>query len=210
MKTSKKKRMLLELVWIFVGSALYAVSTVLFVFPHGLLLGGTSGISVILTSALPFSPGVILMIINFTLIIAAFAVLGRGMAFKTLIGSILTTVFVGAAEKLIPMANAPISNPYISALTGAAVIALASGVMFYVDSSSGGTDIVALIVRKYSGIRIGRALLITDILIVLVGGLMSAYTILFSSVIGLLVKTLGIDLVILTVKRLTASKEVSE
>ena len=150
------------------------------------------------------------MIINFTLIIVAFAVLGRGMAFKTLIGSILTTVFVGAAEKLIPMANAPISNPYISALTGAAVIALASGVMFYVDSSSGGTDIVALIVRKYSGIRIGRALLITDILIVLVGGLMSAYTILFSSVIGLLVKTLGIDLVILTVKRLTASKEVSE
>ena len=210
METSKKKRMLLELVWIFVGSALYAVSTVLFVFPHGLLLGGTSGISVILTSALPFSPGVILMIINFTLIIAAFAVLGRGMAFKTLIGSILTTVFIGAAEKLIPMANAPISNLYISALTGAAVIALASGVMFYVDSSSGGTDIVALIVRKYSGIRIGRALLITDILIVLVGGLMSAYTILFSSVIGLLVKTLGIDLVILTVKRLTASKEVSE
>lgn len=210
METSKKKRMLLELVWIFVGSALYAVSTVLFVFPHGLLLGGTSGISVILTSALPFSPGVILMIINFTLIIAAFAVLGRGMAFKTLIGSILTTVFIGAAEKLIPMANAPISNPYISALTGAAVIALASGVMFFVDSSSGGTDIVALIVRKYSGIRIGRALLITDILIVLVGGLMSAYTILFSSVIGLLVKTLGIDLVILTVKRLTASKEVSE
>lgn len=210
METSKKKRMLLELVWIFVGSALYAVSTVLFIFPHGLLLGGTSGISVILTSALPFSPGVILMIINFTLIIAAFAVLGREMAFKTLIGSILTTVFVGAAEKLIPMANAPISNPYISALTGAAVIALASGVMFYVDSSSGGTDIVALIVRKYSGIRIGRALLITDILIVLVGGLMSAYTILFSSVIGLLVKTLGIDLVILTVKRLTASKEVSE
>ena len=210
METSKKKRMLLELVWIFVGSALYAVSTVLFVFPHGLLLGGTSGISVILTSALPFSPGVILMIINFTLIIAAFAVLGRGMAFKTLIGSILTTVFIGAAEKLIPMANAPISNPYISALTGAVVIALASGVMFYVDSSSGGTDIVALIVRKYSGIRIGRALLITDILIVLVGGLMSAYTILFSSVSGLLVKTLGIDLVILTVKRLTASTEVSE
>ena len=52
METSKKKRMLLELVWIFVGSALYAVSTVLFIFPHVLLLGGTSGISVILTSAL--------------------------------------------------------------------------------------------------------------------------------------------------------------
>ena len=201
METSKKKRMLLELVWIFVGSALYAVSTVLFIFPHGLLLGGTSGISVILTSFLPFSPGIILMIINFSLIVLAFLVLGKGMAVKTLIGSVLTTAFVGLFERVINPARPLIQNPYISAIVGAVIIAVASGIMFYVDSSSGGTDIVALIVKKFSGIKIGRALLITDVLIVLVGGFLSGITLLISSTIGLLIKTLGIDIVIFLIKK---------
>ena len=68
--------------------------------------------------------------------------------------------------------------------------------MFYVDSSSGGTDIIALIVKKFSNIKIGKALLITDVLIVLVGGVLSGLTIFLSSFLGLLIKTLGIDLVI--------------
>ena len=88
-------------------------------------------------------------------------------------------------------------------LFGAAIIAVASGVMFYVDSSSGGTDIIALIVRKYSSIDIGKSLLITDFLIVIAGGILSGYIIAISSFIGLLVKTLGIDLVIDTIKKYT-------
>ena len=86
---------------IFAGSVLYAASTVLFIFPHSLLLGGTSGISVILESFLPFSAGSILMMINFSLLILAFLILGKGMAVKTLIGSTLTTLFIGIFEKLL-------------------------------------------------------------------------------------------------------------
>ena len=66
-----------EYALIVLGSLLYAVSTILFIFPKGLLLGGTSGISVILTSVLPFSPGIILTAINLALIVVAFFVLGR-------------------------------------------------------------------------------------------------------------------------------------
>ena len=79
--------------------------------------------------------------------------------------------------------------------------------MFYVDSSSGGTDVIALIVKKFSGIKIGMALLITDVLIVLVGGLLSGITILISSFLGLLVKTFGIDFVIRIIKKIKAKKE---
>ena len=61
---------------IILGSILYAVATVAFIFPHSLLLGGTSGISVILNAYIPFSPGTILMVINFLLIVAAFIILG--------------------------------------------------------------------------------------------------------------------------------------
>lgn len=191
-----------ELFLIFAGSVLYAASTILFIFPHALLLGGTSGISVILNAFLPFSPGTILMIINFTLIILAFLILGKGMAVKTLIGSTCTTLFIGIFEKLLVFDRFLISSPLVSGLTGAAIIAVASGIMFYIDSSSGGTDIIALIVQKFSSIRIGRALLVTDILIVIVGGLLSGFSILTASFLGLVVKTFGIDFVIAQIRKL--------
>ena len=190
-----------ELILIFIGSVLYAASTVLFIFPHGLLLGGTSGISVILQSFIPFSAGSILMVINFSLIVLAFLILGKGMALKTLVGSTLTTLIIGIFEKAILPDRFLIETPFLSALTGAAIIAVASGIMFYIDSSSGGTDIVALIVQKFSSIRIGRALLITDILIVVVGGLLSGFPILAASFLGLIVKTFGIDFVIAQIRR---------
>lgn len=186
---------------ITLGSILYAVGTVLFIFPNQLLLGGTSGISVILEAYLPFSPGTILTVINFALIILAFFILGRDMAVKTLVGSVLTTVFIGALDNILKLSQPLISNNYISAIVGASVIAVASGVMFYVDSSSGGTDIIALIVRKFSKLDIGKALLVTDVLIVIAGGILSGTTILISSFIGLLIKTLGIDLIILIIKK---------
>lgn len=184
---------------ITIGSILYALATDLFIFPHKLLLGGTSGISVILEAWLPFSPGTILMIINFALILLAFFVLGSSMAIKTFVGSTLTTLFIGLFEPLGMVAVIP--NSFISAVIGAAIIAVASGVMFYVDSSSGGTDIIALIVQKYSSIDIGKSLLITDFLIVIAGGILSGYIIAISSFIGLLIKTLGIDLVIDLIKK---------
>ena len=202
MKSNENKRFpIWEYIFILLGSVLYALSTVIFIFPLGLLLGGTSGISVILTSFLPFSPGIILMIINLSLIVIAFLVLGKGMAVKTLIGSVLTTAFVGLFEGLTDPTRPLILNPYLSAVLGAVIIAVASGIMFYVDSSSGGTDIIALIVKKFSGIKIGKALLMTDILIVLVGGALSGITVLISSSVGLLIKALGIDLVIYLIRK---------
>ena len=184
------------------GSLLYALSTVLFIFPQQLLLGGTSGISVILTAVLKFSPGTILTVINFALIILAFLILGRDMAVKTLVGSILTTLSITVLEKPLTLDTPLISSPYLSSLVGAAIIAVASGMMFYVDSSSGGTDIVALIVQKFSKMQIGKALLVTDILIVLIGGLVSERVILFSSAMGFLIKVLGIDAVIGIIRKI--------
>ena len=189
------KKEVLNYLFIIMGSILYAIATVVFIFPHSLLLGGTSGISVILNEYISFSPGTILVIINFSLLVAAFVVLGKDMAIKTFVGSTLTTAFVGVFEKLLYDIK-PVSNIFLSVIIGAMIIAVASGIMFYVKSNSGGTDIIALIVKKYSNINIGKALLITDFLIVIVGGLLSGYIILASSFVGLLIKTFGIDFVI--------------
>lgn len=204
------KLTLREFILITVGSLLYAVSTNLFIFPSGVVIGGTSGISVILTYVLDFSPGTIITVINITLILLAFLLLGKDMAIKTLVGSVLTTIFIGGLEKPLALPSPLIGSKLISALVGAAIIAIASGIMFYVDSSSGGTDIIALIVKKYSRIKIGRALLVTDILIVLGGGLLSGFRILVIFTAGFLVKVLGIDLVIQIIEKFLKKKEKTE
>ena len=150
---------------------------------------------------LPFSPGVILLVINSGLIVAAFAVLGKQMGIRTFVGSTLATVLITLLEQVLKVQQPPIASPFLSALAGAAIIAVASGIMFYVDSSSGGTDVIALIVRKFSSMDIGKALLVTDVLIVIVGGILSGWSIGLSSFAGLLVKTLGIDFVIAFIKK---------
>ena len=182
-----------EYLLILVYSLLYALSTLLFVFPHSLLLGGTSGISVILESVTRLTPGSMLMAINTALIAVAFFLLGKEMGTKTLIGSLATSTFIGLLEPLLTFREAVIPNLFLSAFVGAGLIAIASSGLFYIKSSSGGTDVLALILRKYTGFQTGRALLITDILIVIVGGLLADQTLFLSSLMGLLVKTTGID-----------------
>lgn len=179
---------------ILVYSLLYAVSTLLFVFPHSLLLGGTSGISVILESVTRLTPGSMLMAINTALIAVAFFLLGKEMGTKTLIGSLATSTFIGLLEPLLTFEEAVIPNLFLSAFVGAGLIAIASSGLFHIRSSSGGTDVLALILRKYTGFQTGRALLITDILIVIVGGLLADQTLFLSSLMGLLIKTTGIDM----------------
>ena len=186
---------------IALGSFLYAVGTVLFVFPGGILLGGTGGISVILERWLPFAPGAIMAVINVLLVAIAYLFLGREMAIRTVVGSLLTALFISGGEYILALEANVIQSPYISAAVGASIVALASGILFYVDSNSGGTDIIALVLKKYVKVQIGTALLITDLVIVLIGGILAGWTIGIASAIGFLVKVLGINLVIALIRR---------
>ena len=203
----KTTKFIFEYLLIILGSMLYGFGTVLFVFPHSLILGGTSGVSVILTSILKQTPGDILAVINILLLVAALIVLGKGMALKTLVGSLVTTFFITAFEKAFVFDAPIIKSGLLSALIGGGIISVASAVIFYFDSSSGGTDIIALIIKKYSDIKIGKALLISDVLIVIVGGIVSGWAIAFGSVVGFLVKTLGIDFAIKYIRKILKQDE---
>ena len=197
-----------EYALILLGSLLYGIGTVLFIFPSGALLGGTTGIAMILAKYLPLTSGNFSVILNVSLIVIAFILLGKGMAFRTFIGSALTTLFIGIIDGVSVSISPVIANSYFSAFLGAVIIAVASGMMFYVDSSSGGTDILALIVKKYVKINIGLALMITDVLIVIIGGILAAsLNVFLCSLLGFLVKVLGIDAVIFLIKKLTAKNK---
>lgn len=196
------KKEIQSYLWILLASILYGIGTSAFIFPSNITLGGTSGISVILTTFLKQSPGTIISVLNVLLIIMAIFLLGKDMAIRSFVGSTLTTIAITGCEILFQLDGPVIAAPYLSAAIGAAIIALASGIMFYCNASSGGTDIIALIVQKYRKIHIGKALLLTDILIMLCGGLILGPMILFSSFIGLMIKGFGVDFVIAQIIRL--------
>lgn len=136
--------------------------------PNGFATGGVSGISIILAPLIPFlTQAQILMIINGLMIVLGFIFLGRGCTFRTIYCSVvyslenyLLELICGEAVTL-PLTDQPfLELVYAILLTGGA-----SAIMFNCGASSGGTDIVALIMKKYTHINVGRALLVTDFII---------------------------------------------
>ena len=111
--------------------------------------------------------GNVLTVINVLLLLVGFVVLGKGFSIKTVYCSLLFSFGTFALEHLCPMA-APFTNqPFLELIYAILLTAIGSALLFMTDSSSGGTDIVALILKKYTQLDIGKALLITDFVIAL-------------------------------------------
>lgn len=197
-----RRRVCFEYLLIVICGVLYALCMHLFLFPLDLVSGGTGGLSVIINAFLPFSSSNISVVVNTSLLVAAFILLGSSMAIKTTVGSLVTTLAIGLFGAVLPTGVPLVSNVYLSSIIGSVLLAVLSGFLFYLGSSSGGTDILALIIRKYSGVNVGMALLLTDLLIVIGGGFVFDIHIAIASLIGLVIKTFGIDLVIYILKKL--------
>jgi uncharacterized membrane-anchored protein YitT (DUF2179 family) len=179
-----------------VATLILVVGVYVFKFPNNFSFGGVTGIAVVLAAVLPTTPGSLTFIINMALLILGFIFLGKGFGVKTVYVSVLMSVALGAAERIFPM-DAPLTTQPVLELVYAIVLpAFGSAILFNMGASGGGTDIIAMILRKYTKLNIGTALLCVDLLIVLAACLVfDAQTGLFS-MCGLLAKSLVVDNVI--------------
>ncbi len=179
---------------IAVGCILYAAALCFFVYPRSFTFGGTSGLSVLLAELFSISASAWTVILNTALMVLAWLLLGRQFALRTLIGSVLTTYSVALID-LLPFTDG-VHTPWMWADLILAVfwIAIATVLLFSVNASSGGTDILALIITsKKPGIPVGRALFISDILIVAGAFVLFGFATGICSVIGLFLKALFVD-----------------
>ena len=162
------KHRLHEFALMTLGSALVAVGVYFFKFPNHFSMGGVSGLSILLGQLIPatvVTPGVINTAINVLYLILGFAVLNRGFGLKTVYCSLLYSVLVQALEWVCPL-NGPLTDQKMLELFFAVILpALGSAILFNLDASTGGTDIMAMILKKFTGLDVGRALLISDVLI---------------------------------------------
>ena len=178
------------------GLAVLAAGVHFFKAPNNFAFGGTSGISILISSLTPFNVGTAMLLINAVLVVIGLVFLGPKRMGVTIYSSMALSVFVDLFERIWPM-SAPFTNDKFLELCYAVILpAVGSAIVFNIGASSGGTDIVAMILSDKTSIEIGKALLLSDFLIALAaGGLYGVRTGMYC-VLGLLAKAFVVDGVI--------------
>lgn len=150
------------------GLFITAVGISLFKTPNHFAFGGTSGVSIILSTLFPkWNVGIFMWLVNGILVLLGFAFLGIRSMGWTIYSSFALSFFVSACESIYPL-TAPMTDDTFLELCFAVVLpAVGSAIVFNVGASTGGTDIIAMILHKYTSLEIGRALMCSDLVIVL-------------------------------------------
>ncbi|MCI6639581.1 MAG: YitT family protein [Pygmaiobacter massiliensis] len=168
-----------------------------FSFPNHFSFGGVSGLSVILAKLLPVPPSTVNLILNMGLLLLGFLVLGKGFGAKTAWASVVLTFTISLMDQLFPLSGPLTDQPLLELCFAVAIPGVCGAVLFTRGASSGGTDIIAMILKKYTRIQnIGTALQMTDCVVAFSSFFVYDVRTGLFSVLGLAVKGLVIDNVI--------------
>ena len=191
----KTKQWLNDFFILNVGTLLTAVGSYFFKFPNNFSTGGVTGISVVMTHYFPgLSNGTIVSVINIVLLIVGLLLLGKGFGFKTFYVTVAFSAMLKILEVIWPMTQPLTDQPFMELLLGVFLPAWGSALLFNIGSSTGGTDIIAMIVKKYFKCHIGRALLIVDFFITLLTFVAFGPETGLFSMVGLFIRSFAVDL----------------
>jgi len=173
-------RLIKEYLLVAIGITIYVLGWVVFLIPNNLVGGGVTGIGTILQYATGFNVGYTFFIINGILLIIAFFVMGAGFGGKTIMAIILASIGLRVLPELVPdtiiQAIALDNGKLMCTLIGAIMAGLGIGMAMSQGGSTGGTDIIALIVSKYRNVSPGRMILLIDVVIIASSFFVPSYT----------------------------------
>jgi uncharacterized membrane-anchored protein YitT (DUF2179 family) len=176
------------------GLIVTAIGIAIFKTPNHFAFGGTSGLSIILSSLFPqWDVGAFMWVINAALVLLGFCFLGVKAMGWTIYSSFALSFYVSLCEILVPM-DAPLTEDTFLEMCFAVLLpALGSAVVFNVGASSGGTDILAMILHKYTSLEIGRALMVSDLSIVLAAAVIYGPKTGLYCILGMVLKCTVVD-----------------
>jgi len=154
---------------ILIGAFIMASGFVLFITPHNIVPGGVYGISIVIHHFTGFPIGMMALVFDIPLTIIGIRVLGPRFGVKTVVGFVLTAVFVDSltyfwgVQALVP------DDILLSSIFGGVFIGLGLGLIFKSKATSGGSDIVAMIIAKYTKMPLGQLMIYVDSTIVIAG-----------------------------------------
>ena len=186
-----------EVLLLILGTALVALGVYFFKFPNNYSTGGVTGIAVILSSLFPtVSSSTFTSVINIASLVLGFVFLNRGFGIRTIFCTLLFSAMLAGLEWLYPMTH-PLTDQKMLELFFAVILpSLGAAILFNLDSSTGGTDILAMILKKYTSMDIGKAMLYVDVLITAATLIVINIETGLYSLLGLVLKSVMVDMVI--------------
>ena len=154
-----------DYVMITLGLFCYAFGFTAFILPEKIVIGSVTGLSSLIHFAVGWNVAVTYYAINIILLAIAFRSVGKQFVLRTIIGATISTIFIGVLQPLFPT---PIieQQTFMNVILGAVLCGLGLGTVFTHNGSTGGTDIIAAMVAKYSTVSFGRTMMYCDVLII--------------------------------------------
>ena len=195
LKSAKNASIIKRYLFLIIGTLIYATAYNLFFFKNNIVYGGASGISIITQKII--DPSVMILILNIFFISLSLLFLGKEKTLDSVLGSILFPIFVKLTVNIGNYIQIDNDNLLLIAIIGGVVIGFASGIIFKSGFTTGGTDILNQIVSKYLKVSIGTSMLMTDGVIVLLGGFFFGWTRVLYALIVLYIINIMVDKVVI-------------
>ena len=153
---------------ITLGTVLMAIGVYFFEFTNNFSTGGTAGLAMVISEITGFlTPAQLSSMFNVCLLIIGLLVLGKAFTLKTIYCTLLFSLLLNIFEQLFPMAAPFTTQKVVELFIDMLLVSFGAALIFNEDGSSGGTDVVAMIMKKYTRINVGKALLIVDSVVIL-------------------------------------------
>lgn len=179
------------------GTLILVFGIYFFLIPANLVVGGVTGLAMVLNFIIPTIPvGIFMLVFNILLFILAFAVIGRDFGGYTIYTSMVISGLISLLELVCPIDAPIVSDMMLNLIFGILIHGVGMAMIFNQNTSTGGTDIIAKIINKFTHIEIGKSLLLADFLIVLSGALVFGLELGLYATLGALINTVVIDKVI--------------
>lgn len=175
------------------STLIMAIGIYFFKFANNFTFGGITGMAVLVAKFAPISASDFSFIANILLLIIGWIILGKSFAAKTAYSTILLSVALSALERIYPMSHPLTNEPLLELVFAILLPALGSAILFNIGASSGGTDVIAMILKKYTSVDIGKGLMISDIIFTLSGFLIFDVKTGLYSLLGLILRSALID-----------------
>lgn len=200
LKSVYKKDRLLRYSQFILGLLLVSLAFNIFILPNN-IVGGVSGLGVMLYRTFGIDPSLVIMIGSVILLILSFILLGVEKTKNSIIGSLLYPVFVKLTEAVAGMVDLGATETVVSVLFGAVIFGLGLGLIFKAGFTTGGTDILNQIISKYFKVSIGNAMFFTDGLIILISLFVFGWEKFIYSIISIYITSVMTDKVILGISQ---------
>lgn len=187
------KELFKEYAIITAGLFIIAAGVYYFKLPNNFSTGGVSGISIIVSGLTGIAKHKLMIGINMLMLLLGFIFLGISFGVRTLYGSIMFSIFIEIFSLIHPMDKPFTNQPLLEMMFAVILPALGSAVLFNYSASSGGTDILALIIKKYTVLDVGKSLFVADGLIALSSGFIFGIETGLFSIFGLFAKAAFVD-----------------